>query len=126
MYFVKYFNRFGKKYSKLSLIRLPLILINPEVVVYKVSSAQVFHKLLVMCYDYKLKVPLLLPGSNDSVEQNVNCLNVSVTGIAGQNDIAAYTIGKLGKQFDNSHGKKQMSSIVRVKLLFKGLKNQTM
>ena len=106
---------------------LPLILINSEIVVYEVSSTQVFHKLLVMCNDYKLKVPLLLPGSNDSVEKTkVKCLNVRVAGIAGQiDDIKTYTIGELDKQSENGHGKEQMSSIVRVKLRFNGIQRQT-
>ena len=44
----------------------PLVLINPEVVVHKVASAKIFHKLFIMSDDYKLKVPLELPGSYNS------------------------------------------------------------
>ena len=46
---------------------VPIILIDSEIVVYKVSPAEVLHKFLVMRNDYKLKVPLLLTSSNDSV-----------------------------------------------------------
>ena len=45
---------------------LPLILINPEVVVYKVASAKIFHKLFIVSDDYKLKVPLKVSGSYNS------------------------------------------------------------
>ena len=45
---------------------LPLILINPEVLVHKVGSSKIFHKLLIACDDYQLKVPLKLSGSNNS------------------------------------------------------------
>ena len=43
--------------------QLPLVLKNPEVVVHKVASAKIFHKLFIMSDDYKLKVPLELSGS---------------------------------------------------------------
>ena len=48
---------------------LPFIFINPEVIVYKVSSTQVFYKLLVVCDNHKLKVPLLLSSSDNSAKK---------------------------------------------------------
>ena len=60
---------------------LPFIFINPEVVVYKVSSTQVFYKLLVVCDNHKLKVPLLLSSSDNSAKKNpilhLKCQRVS-------------------------------------------------
>lgn len=53
-------------------VSLPVIFVNPKVVVYEVSSAQVFHKLLVVSDNYKLKVPLLLTGSDDSEKNTKN------------------------------------------------------
>lgn len=50
--------------------KLPLVLINPEVVVHKVASAKIFHKLFIMSDDYKLKVPLELPGSYNSEKKS--------------------------------------------------------
>ena len=49
--------------------KLPVIFVDSEIVVYKVSSAKVLHKLFVVCNNYKLKVPLLLPGSYDSIKK---------------------------------------------------------
>ena len=49
---------------------LPFVFINPEVIVYKVSSTQVFYKLLVMCDNHKLKVPLLSSSSDNSAKKN--------------------------------------------------------
>ena len=46
--------------------KLPLVLVNPEVVVHKVASAKIFHKLFIMSDDYKLKVPLEVSGSYNS------------------------------------------------------------
>ena len=41
--------------------QLPLVLVNSDlkVVVRKVASAKIFHKLLIMSNDYKLKAPLV-------------------------------------------------------------------
>ena len=50
--------------------KVPVVLIDPEVVVYKVSPAEVLHKFLVMCNDNKLKVSLLLASSNYSVTKH--------------------------------------------------------
>ena len=46
---------------------LPVILVDSEIVVYKVSSGQIFYKLFVVCNNHKLKVSLLPPGSYDSI-----------------------------------------------------------
>lgn len=49
--------------------KVHVILIDSEIVVYKIRPAEVLHKFLVMCNDYELKVPLLLTSSNDSVQK---------------------------------------------------------
>ena len=49
--------------------KVPVILVDSEIVVYKVSPTEVLHKFLVLCNDYKLKVPLLLTNSNNSVRK---------------------------------------------------------
>ena len=48
---------------------VPVILVDSEIVVDKVSPTKVLHKFLVMCNDYKLKVPLLLKNSKNSVRK---------------------------------------------------------
>lgn len=50
--------------------QLPVVLINPEVVVHKVASAKIFHKLFIVSDNYKLKVPLELPSSYNSEKEN--------------------------------------------------------
>ena len=50
--------------------KLPLIFVNPKVVVHKVASAKILHKLFIMSDDYKLKVPLQVSGSYNSEKKN--------------------------------------------------------
>ena len=45
---------------------LLFVLVYPEVVVYKVASPKIFHKLFVMGDDHKLKVSLQMSGSDDA------------------------------------------------------------
>ena len=49
--------------------KVPVILVDSEIVVDKVSPTKVLHKFLVMCNDYKLKVSLLLTNSNNCVRK---------------------------------------------------------
>lgn len=45
---------------------LLFVLVYPEVVVYKVASPKIFHKLFIMGDDHKLKVSLQMSGSDDA------------------------------------------------------------
>ena len=45
---------------------LLFVLVYPEVVVYKVASPKIFHKLFIVGDDHKLKVSLQMSGSDDA------------------------------------------------------------
>ena len=45
---------------------LLFVLVYPEVVVYKVASSKIFHKLFIMGDDHKLEVSLQMSGSDDA------------------------------------------------------------
>lgn len=46
--------------------KLLFVLVYPEVVVYKVASPKIFHKLFIVGDDHKLKVSLQMSGSDDA------------------------------------------------------------
>ena len=46
--------------------KLLFVLVYPKVVVYKIASPKIFHKLFIMGDDHKLKVSLQMSGSDDA------------------------------------------------------------
>ena len=50
------------------IVALPLVFIDPEVIVHEVRSAKVLYKLFVMSDDHELKVPLKLSSPDNSVK----------------------------------------------------------
>ena len=69
--------------------KLPVILVDSEIVVDKVSPTAVLHIFIVMCNYYKLKVTLLLTNSNNSVRKTKQS-KISVSKLVNWRDELSY------------------------------------